>query len=391
MIFIKKNYFLIFILFCFYFFPLNSLQHISFSYKLYNNNYNKQYNNRFNNNNNKLFKLKVSNYNLLFKENKNEDHSNILTTLISNTPIYDNNNNHYGSILLLDHEGKLNYKEGQSIGILPQDQNFYNNNLINIQNKINYYSIGTSPLYGENNNKNLIKLYIKNKEFSSNNKSSISFNNLLCNLKNGTKIKLKGPYGNKLLLPNNINNEINDNLNINKYNNDVNKSSNYLFLTTGNGITPIRSILHTLLLNPQEKFKNKIHLISGFKSISLFPFYEEFNQIVNNNPNEFYMDVIYSKSFPNNEEENSGYITKIINNYTKNYLINNNKNSPFSLFFNSPLDFLLQDSYIYICGLMNMLPGVLTALENHVKYFGLSWADYHKTLIENNRLKIEVF
>lgn len=110
-------------------------------------------------------------------------------------------------------------------------------------------------------------------------------------------------------------------------------SKNLIFISTGTGIGPFRSIINHLLEND---FKNKITLLTGYRTEEEVLYESEFKQLEKQFKNFFYRRIL-SRS----EKEENGYVQKLVE-----------KN-------------LFLSSHYYICGLKEMVNSVKGLLENN--------------------------
>lgn len=99
--------------------------------------------------------------------------------------------------VVFEHEGKLPYAEGQSIGIIADGEDEKGN-----PHKLRLYSIASSAPgdYGDGKTISLcVKRLIYENEKGEEVKGVCS--NYICDLKEGTDVKITGPVGQALLLP----------------------------------------------------------------------------------------------------------------------------------------------------------------------------------------------
>ncbi|MEK6872863.1 MAG: FAD-dependent oxidoreductase [Nanoarchaeota archaeon] len=103
-------------------------------------------------------------------------------------------------------------------------------------------------------------------------------------------------------------------------------SKHLIFISTGTGIGPFRSIINYLLEN---SFKNKITLLTGYRTEEEVLYESEFKELEKKFKNFFYHRIL-SRS----EKEENGYVQKLVE---KNLFLN---------------------SHYYICGLKGMVNSV---------------------------------
>jgi len=132
---------------------------------------------------------------------------------------------------LKDSDPFLNYVEGQSIGIMPAGEDANGK-----PHKLRLYSIA-STRHGDNFNGNTVSLCVRQLQYE---KDGETINGVcstyLCDIKPGDKVKITGPVGKEMLLPDE-------------------EDANIVMLATGTGIAPMRAYLR-IMFEPTEKEKN---------------------------------------------------------------------------------------------------------------------------------------
>lgn len=150
-------------------------------------------------------------------------------------------------------EGRYEYLEGQSAGILPPGVNAKGN-----PHTIRLYSVA-SPRGGEEGYPRSLSLCVKRLVFidpvSGDEKRGIA-SNYICDLNPGDLVKITGPAGNRFLLPDNF------------------LDYHYIFFATGTGIAPYRGMLYRLF---QNKFQGEAWLIFGVQYQSDILYDSEFS------------------------------------------------------------------------------------------------------------------
>ena len=107
----------------------------------------------------------------------------------------------------------------------------------------------------------------------------------------------------------------------------TNKEQDLIFISSGSGIGPFRSMIHELLEN---NFKHKITLITGYRSEEDLLYHNEFTQLAEENPNFTYSSIL---SQPSPLYENKiGYVQDLIKDFQ-----------------------VPKEANYYICGLNNMI------------------------------------
>lgn len=157
--------------------------------------------------------------------------------------------------IVFEHEGKVPYLEGQSIGIVApgEDKN-------GKPHKLRLYSIASSAPgdYGDGKSVSLcVKRLIYEDEEGNEVKGVCS--NYICDLKQGDEVKITGPVGQALLLP-------------------KDPKANIIMLATGTGIAPFRSFLWRFFFEKHEdyEFDGKAWLFMGVPTSSALLYDNEF-------------------------------------------------------------------------------------------------------------------
>ncbi len=186
---------------------------------------------------------------------------------------------------------------------IPKDFDFYPGQFISLILSLNNKIIKRPYSIASNPNQGYIDICIKIVE-----KGLVS--PLIGNLKVGDEVEILGPMGDFI---------------IKDYSKDI------IFVSTGTGVGPFRSMIHSLL---KDNFKNEITLITGYRYEEDVLYENEFLELEKNYPNFSYKRIL-SKS---NKEEN-GYVQSLVEKYIN------------------------KKSHFYICGLKEMVNSVKELLE----------------------------
>ena len=176
--------------------------------------------------------------------------------------------------VVFDHEGKLPYAEGQSIGIIPPGEDEKGK-----PHKLRLYSIASSAPgdYGDGKTVSLcVKRLIYENEKGEEVRGVCS--NYIADLKAGDEVKVTGPVGEALLLP-------------------KDPKANIIMLATGTGIAPFRSFLWRFFLeeHPDYKFDGKAWLFLGVPTSSALLYDEEFKKMKELGGDKFQYDYAISR------------------------------------------------------------------------------------------------
>ncbi|KAJ9675003.1 hypothetical protein PVL29_024111 [Vitis rotundifolia] len=129
-------------------------------------------------------------------------------------------------------EGEVPYREGQSIGVIPDgiDKN-------GKPHKLRLYSIASSAL-GDFGDSKTVSLCVKRLVYTNDQGEIVKgvCSNFLCDLKPGADVKITGPVGKEMLMPKDPN-------------------ATVIMLGTGTGIAPFRSFLWKMFFEKHEDYK----------------------------------------------------------------------------------------------------------------------------------------
>ncbi|CAI0461659.1 unnamed protein product [Linum tenue] len=145
-------------------------------------------------------------------------------------------------------EGEVPYREGQSIGVIPEgiDKN-------GKPHKLRLYSIASSAI-GDFGDSKTVSLCVKRLVYVNDQGETVKgvCSNFLCDLKPGSEVTITGPVGKEMLMPKDPNATI-------------------IMLGTGTGIAPFRSFLWKMFFEKHEDYKvqTECQLFSFFPSHSV--------------------------------------------------------------------------------------------------------------------------
>jgi len=95
--------------------------------------------------------------------------------------------------------------------------------------------------------------------------------NFLCDMKEGQEIRCQGPFGDFILRP---------------------PSRDTIFIATGTGIAPFRSMLHWLLADPARHQEKQFWLVFGNRTEKDTYYHEEFLSLASQHPNFHYLPTL---------------------------------------------------------------------------------------------------
>ncbi len=249
----------------------------------------------------------------------------------------------------------LNYVEGQSIGIMADGEDANGK-----PHKLRLYSIA-STRHGDNFEGNTVSLCVRQLQYE---KDGQTINGVcstyLCDIKPGDKVKITGPVGKEMLLP-------------------EDEDANIVMLATGTGIAPMRAYLRRMF-EPSEReknnwnFKGKAWLFMGAPKSANLLYEEDLQRYLANYPDNFK----YTKAISREQQNAKGGRMYIQDRVTEsaNELFN-----------------MIEDekTHIYLCGLKGMEPGIDEAMTKAAQEKGLNWAELRPQLRKAGRWHVETY
>ncbi len=256
---------------------------------------------------------------------------------------------------LKDSDPFLNYIEGQSIGIMPAGEDANGK-----PHKLRLYSIA-STRHGDDFNGNTVSLCVRQLQYE---KDGETINGVcstyLCDIKPGDKVKITGPVGKEMLLPDE-------------------EDANIVMLATGTGIAPMRAYLRRMF-EPTEKeknkwnFKGKAWLFMGAPKSANLLYEEDLQRYLADNPDNFK----YTKAISREQQNTKG---------GRMYIQDRVLESANELF-NMIED---EKTHIYLCGLKGMEPGIDEAMTKAAEEKGLNWSELRPQLKKAGRWHVETY
>jgi len=256
---------------------------------------------------------------------------------------------------LKDSDPFLNYVEGQSIGIMPAGEDANGK-----PHKLRLYSIA-STRHGDDFNGNTVSLCVRQLQYE---KDGETINGIcstfLCDIKPGDKVKITGPVGKEMLLPDE-------------------EDANIVMLATGTGIAPMRAYLRRMF-EPTEKeknkwnFKGKAWLFMGAPKSANLLYEEDLQRYLTDYPDNFK----YTKAISREQQNSKG---------GRMYIQDRVLESANELF-NMIED---EKTHIYLCGLKGMEPGIDEAMTKAAEEKGLNWSELRPQLKKAGRWHVETY
>tara|TARA_B100000965_G_scaffold136432_1_gene113483 strand:- start:27 stop:1337 length:1311 start_codon:yes stop_codon:yes gene_type:complete len=253
-------------------------------------------------------------------------------------------------------EPHLEYVEGQSIGIIPEGTDAKGK-----PHKIRLYSIA-STRHGDDMAGKTVSLCVRQLEYQNESGEEIKgvCSTYLCDIKPGDKVKITGPVGKEMLLP-------------------EEEDCNVIMLATGTGIAPMRTYLRRMFESSERKkngwnYNGKAWLFMGAPKTPNLLYDDDFEQYQSEFPDNFR----YTKAISREQKNTKGgrmYIQDRVLEHADEIFA------------------MIEDSktHVYICGLKGMEPGIDEAMTSAAAAKGLDWAELRPQLKKADRWHVETY
>jgi ferredoxin--NADP+ reductase len=250
--------------------------------------------------------------------------------------------------------GDLRYLEGQSIGIIPAGTDDKGK-----PHKLRLYSIA-STRHGDHLDDKTVSLCVRQLEYKHPESGETIFgvcSTYLCNLKPGDDLKITGPVGKEMLLP-------------------EDPEANVIMMATGTGIAPFRAFLWRMFKEQHEdyKFKGLAWLIFGVATTPNVLYQAQLEELQKEFPDNFRVTYAISRE-QKNPEGGRMYIQHRVAEHA------------------DELWKLIQqdNTHTYICGLKGMEGGIDEALSAAAQKQEVTWSDYQRTIKKAGRWHVETY
>jgi len=249
----------------------------------------------------------------------------------------------------------LNYVEGQSIGIIPDGEDAKGK-----AHKLRLYSIA-STRHGDNMAGHTVSLCVRQLQYE---KDGETINGVcstfLCDIKPGDKVKITGPVGKEMLLP-------------------EEEDANVIMFATGTGIAPMRTYLRRMF-EPAEREKNgwnfrgKAWLFMGAPKTPNLLYDADFEHYQSQFPDNFR----YTKAISREQKNTKGgrmYIQDRVLEHADEIFT------------------MIEDpkTHVYMCGLRGMEPGIDEAMTAAASAKDLDWSKLRPQLKKADRWHVETY
>lgn len=250
---------------------------------------------------------------------------------------------------------QLHYVEGQSIGIIPDGEDANGK-----PHKLRLYSIA-STRHGDNLAGNTVSLCVRQLQYDKDGETVNGVcSTFLCDIEPGAKVKITGPVGKEMLLPDD-------------------EDANVIMLATGTGIAPMRTYLRRMF-EPSERekngwhFKGKAWLFMGAPTTANLLYDADFEHYQSQFPDNFR----YTKAISREQQNAKGGRMYIQDR------VSENADEIFSWIENPK-------THVYMCGLRGMEPGIDEAMTAAAAAKGLDWSELRPQLKKAERWHVETY
>jgi ferredoxin--NADP+ reductase len=250
--------------------------------------------------------------------------------------------------------GDLRYLEGQSIGIIPAGTDDKGK-----PHKLRLYSIA-STRHGDHLDDKTVSLCVRQLEYKHPETGETVFgvcSTYLCNLQPGEELKITGPVGKEMLLP-------------------EDPEANIIMMATGTGIAPFRAFLWRMFKEQHEdyKFKGLAWLVFGVATTPNVLYKQELEELQEKFPENFRVTYAISRE-QQNPDGGRMYIQ---------HRVAEHADELWSLI-------QKENTHTYICGLKGMEGGIDEALTTAAQKQEVVWSDYQRTLKKAHRWHVETY
>ena len=250
--------------------------------------------------------------------------------------------------------GDLRYLEGQSIGIIPPGEDAQGK-----PHKLRLYSIA-STRHGDDIDDKTVSLCVRQLEYKHPESGETVYgvcSTYLCNLEQGADVKITGPVGKEMLLP-------------------EDENATIIMMATGTGIAPFRAYLWRMFKEKHENynFKGLAWLIFGIPKTANILYKEELEKLQEEFSDHFRLTYAISRE-QKNKDGGKMYIQHRVAEHADELWQLMQKES----------------THTYICGLKGMEGGIDEALSASAAKEGVEWSGYQKQMKKAHRWHVETY
>jgi len=261
--------------------------------------------------------------------------------------------------IIIDHEGDFPYIEGQSWGVIPPGTREKDGK----PHAVRLYSIASSR-YGDDMTGKTGSLCVRRATYwcpelqAEDPAKKGVCSNFLCDTTPGDEMKMTGPSGKVMLMP------------------EEDPNTDYIMVATGTGIAPYRGFIRRLFFEDTpaaDVYKGQAWLFLGVANSDALLYDDEFQDAKARYPDNFRIDYALSRE-QENKKGGKMYIQDKVEEYADEIF--------------NKLD---SGAHIYFCGLKGMMPGIQDMLKTVCEEKGLSYDEWLKGLKQAKQWHVEVY
>merc|ERR1711871_337553 len=262
--------------------------------------------------------------------------------------------------IIMNHDGKMPYWEGQSYGVIPPGENPKKPGK---PNTVRLYSIASSR-YGDDMTGNTGSLCVRRATYwdpemgkEDPAKKGVC-SNFVCDTKPGEDVKMTGPSGKVMLMP------------------EKDPKTDLIMVATGTGIAPYRGFIRRLFVEKTpaaEAYKGLCWLFLGVANTDALLYDDEWQKVLKEYPDNFRLDYALSRE-QTNAKGGKMYIQDKVEEYADEIF-----------------ERLSNGAHIYFCGLKGMMPGIQDMLKSVCEKKKLNYDDFIEKLKKGGQWHVEVY
>lgn len=258
--------------------------------------------------------------------------------------------------IIIDHKGEFPYWEGQSWGVIPPGTRERDGK----RHAVRLYSIASSR-YGDDMTGKTGSLCVRRATYwcpelkAEDPAKKGVCSNFLCDTKTGDEVKMTGPTGKVMLMP------------------EEDPKTDYIMVATGTGIAPYRGFIRRLFNEKTpaaEAYKGEAWLFLGVANSDALLYDDEFQAATKKG---LRLDYALSRE-QTNSKGGKMYIQDKVEEYADEIF-----------------DRLEKGAHMYFCGLKGMMPGIQDMLKGVCESKGLDYDEFIKGLKKNGQWHVEVY
>lgn len=261
--------------------------------------------------------------------------------------------------IVIDHNGEFPFWEGQSWGVIPPGVREKDGK----PHSVRLYSIASSR-YGDDMTGKTGSLCVRRATYwcpelqAEDPAKKGVCSNFLCDTKAGDEVKMTGPAGKVMLMP------------------EEDPTTDYIMVATGTGIAPYRGFIRRLFVEDTpaaNAYKGQAWLFLGVANSDALLYDDEWQEVKKKYPDNFRLDYALSRE-QTNRRGGKMYIQDKVEEYADEIF--------------NKLD---NGAHIYFCGLKGMMPGIQDMLKGVAESKGLDYDEWLKGLKKSKQWHVEVY